>query len=195
MVREIRIYYEGDGRLKSGFDKFFEPLKEKAREYRCRFRLIAGGGNPARDFADAVATHADSWNILLKDSEGPAKATAASSICQHQGLDPSHADSIFWMVEMMEAWFHADKDELARFYGEGFKRNELKRNPKVEQIPKKDLADGLRAATRGTLQKGAYHKTAHGPALLARIDRDRVRRAAPNCDKLFRAVLAKLSQK
>lgn len=194
MVREIRIYYEGDRLLKSGFDKFFEPLKQKARDSRCGFRLISGGGNPARDFADAVATHAGAWNILLKDSEGPAAASAASSLCKQQGLDQSHAASIFWMVEMMESWFHADKEALAKFYGDGFNRNALKANPKVEQIPKKDLEDGLRAATTGT-QKRAYHKTAHGPALLALINRDRVRQAAPNCDRLFQAVLDKLPQK
>ena len=97
MVREIRIYYEGDRLLKSGFDKFFEPLKQKARGSRCGFRLISGGGYPARDFADAVATHADAWNILLKDSEGPATGSAATSLCQQQGLDQSQlARSFGW---------------------------------------------------------------------------------------------------
>jgi hypothetical protein len=98
------------------------------------------------------------------------------------------------MVQMMESWFHGDKDALAKFYGDGFKRNALKPNPKVEEIPKKDLEDGLRTATRAT-RKGAYHKTAHGPMLLALIDQDRVRQAAPNCDRLFQAVLDKLPQK
>jgi hypothetical protein len=194
MVREIRIYYEGDRLLKSGFDKFFEPLKQKARGSRCEFRFIFGGGDSARDFADAVATHSGAWNILLKDSEGPAIGSAASSLCKQQGLDQSHAGSIFWMVQMMESWFHADKDALAKFYGDGFNGNALKPNPRVEEIPKKDLEDGLRAATRAT-QKGAYHKTAHGPMLLALINRDLVREAAPNCDRMFQAVFARLPQK
>ena len=95
---------------------------------------------------------------------------------------------------MMESWFHADKDNLEKFYGSGFKINALKPNPKVEQITKKDLENGLKAATKDT-QKGDYfdNKTSHGPKLLALINPDRVRGAAPNCEKLFQAVLTELS--
>jgi hypothetical protein len=95
------------------------------------------------------------------------------------------------MVEMMESWFHADKEALTTFYGANFRRNALKANPNVEQIPKKDLEDGLRAATKKTL-KGDYYdnKTTHLSKLLALINPDLVRQAAPNCRKLFEAVLA-----
>jgi len=95
------------------------------------------------------------------------------------------------MVEMMESWFHADKDALESFYGPDFRRNALKPNPRVEEIPKKDLMDGLKAATRNT-SKGPYHRTGHAPKLLERIHPTLVRDAAPNCRKLFDAILAKL---
>jgi hypothetical protein len=70
---------------------------------------------------------------------------------------------------MMEAWFHADKEALQDFYGNGFKESALKKNPNVEEIPKKDLEDGLREATKKT-QKGDYfdNKTSHGPRLFER---------------------------
>ena len=110
--------------------------------------------------------------------------------------DKSHAESIFWMVEMMESWFHADKDALERFYGSGpkFRRNALSANPNVEQISKKDLKNGLSEATKGT-SKGDYydHKTSHGPKLLELIKPELVRKAAPHCQKLFQAVLSKLT--
>jgi hypothetical protein len=98
------------------------------------------------------------------------------------------------MVEMMEAWFHGDKKALGRFYGAGFKENALKRNPNVEEILKKDLEDGIKAATKDT-PKGNYydHKTEHGPKLLATIKPESVREAAPKCQKLFEAVLARLA--
>ena len=97
------------------------------------------------------------------------------------------------MVEMMESWFHADKDALASYYGKkDFKRAALAANPQVEQIPKKDLADGLKNATRDT-SKGPYHKTAHAPEILARINPGLVRQAAPNCARLFDALQEKLS--
>jgi len=63
-------------------------------------------------------------------------------------------------------------------------------NPHVEEIDKPDLANGLKEATKRT-KKGEYHKTKHAPDLLAAISPERVRRAAPNCRKLFDRVLAK----
>ncbi len=96
------------------------------------------------------------------------------------------AERIFWMVEMMEAWFHADPEALEGFYGEGFQRKALAGNPRVEEIDRLDLERGLGAATRGT-GKGDYfrHKTRHGSGLLGRIDPAKVRAAAPNCDRIF----------
>ncbi len=194
MFTEIRIYYEGDRLLKPGFDEFFRALKSRAKERRCGFRLISGRATSSNDFGIAIKSHPNAWNILLQDSDGPDTGNLSVSLCQQKGWDQSHADSVFWMVEMMESWFHADKDNLEKFYGRGFKINALKPNPKVEQITKKDLENGLKAATKDT-QKGDYfdNKTSHGPKLLALINPDRVRGAAPNCEKLFQAVLTKLS--
>lgn len=194
MITEIRIYYEGDVLLKPGFSAFFAALRDRAREKRCGFDLIATNGTPCQDFQIAIRTRPNAWNILLKDSEGPDSGTLSASLCEQNGWGPSHEESIFWMVEMMESWFHADKDTLERFYGPGFKKNALKANPNVERISKKDLKDGLSAATKGT-RKGDYYdnKTSHGPKLLASIKPELVREAAHHCQKLFQVVLAKLT--
>jgi hypothetical protein len=55
MCREIRIYFEGDRLLGSGFDAFFEEIKKRAKESRCSFQLIAGrsGDTACRDFGIA----------------------------------------------------------------------------------------------------------------------------------------------
>src|SRR5579863_2259900 len=176
MVTEIRIYYEGDRLLQPGFHSFFTSIRERAKKKRCDFHLIAAKGTSSRDFQIAIKTHPNAWNILLKDSEGPDSGALSASLCEHNKWDKSHAESIFWMVEMMESWFHADKDALERFYGPNskssiFRRSALKANPHVEQISKKDLKDGLSAATKDT-SKGDYydHKTSHGPKLLESID-------------------------
>jgi len=97
------------------------------------------------------------------------------------------------MVEMMESWFHADREALERFYGPTFRMTALKRNPKVEEISKADLQSGIHEATKHTA-KGDYldHKTSHGPKLLSLISPDKVQKAAPNCRRLFTAVLAEL---
>ena len=156
MPREIRIYFEGDKSLKAGFDAFFGEIRERAGAARCKVRPIATGGTPERDFDIALRKHPEAWNILLRDSEGP----------WNQDLRTS--DSIFWMVEMMESWFHADKDALEDYYKSGFRKAALKANPNVEEISKRDVIEGLNAATKDTT-KGKYHKTKHAPALLQSI--------------------------
>ena len=92
---------------------------------------------------------------------------------------------------MMESWFHADKDALEGYYKGGFRKDALKANPNVKEIPKQDLIEGLRAATKDTT-KEKYHKTRHAPALLQAIKPALARKAAPNCERLFKAVLDKL---
>jgi hypothetical protein len=182
MPGEIRIYFEGDKCLRPGFDAFFREVRERADTARWKVRIVATGGTPERDFGIGTRKHPAAWNILLRDSEGP--------------LDPSRpppkADSIFWMVETMESWFHADKDALAQYYKKGFRKDALKPNPNVEEISKRDLIQGLNFATKDTT-KGKYHKTKHAPALLESIKPELVRRAAPNCERLFKAVLDKLA--
>ena len=186
MFTEIRIYYEGDPQLKSGFDGFFSGLRQRAAKNRCRLRLIAAKGTPCQDFNDAIAANPQAWNILLKDSEGPDTGRLSSELCNKEGWSNSRTDSIFWMVEMMESWFHADKDALEKFYGARFNRKALKANPLVEKIAKKDLKAGLKAATKHT-SNGDYfdNKTSHGPKLLAAINPEFVKEAASNCKKLL----------
>ena len=93
----------------------------------------------------------------------------------------------------MESWFLADPEKLASYYGNGFTNKALKPNPRVEEIPKTNVLKCLKQATKKT-QKGAYHKTAHAPHILKMLDPTKVRKAAPNCDRLFRELLAKLDE-
>ena len=89
---------------------------------------------------------------------------------------------------MMESWFHADKDALEDYYKSGFRKAALKANPNVEEISKRDVIEGLNAATKDTTE-GKYHKTKHAPALLQSIKPELVRKAPPNCERLFKVVL------
>jgi hypothetical protein len=142
----------------------------------------------------AIRTNIAAWNVLLLDSERADIGNLSASLCAENGWDASQAGSVFWMVQMMESSFRADKDALQSFYGEGFKRRALKANPEAGKISKKDLLDGLKAATKDS-SKGDYfdHKTSHGPKLLERIDPVLVKEAAPNCRKMFDNILAKLA--
>lgn len=88
------------------------------------------------------------------------------------------------IVQMVEAWLVADPKSLSEYYGSGFHANSLPAREDVEAIEKRDLLSGLERATQKT-QKGRYHKIHHGPALLARVRPDVVRRRAKHCDRLF----------
>jgi hypothetical protein len=52
------------------------------------------------------------------------------------------------MVQVMEAWIAADVDNLERFYGRGFNAKPLGFNPNIENVPKKDVFEGLKSATK-----------------------------------------------
>jgi Domain of unknown function (DUF4276) len=191
MVTEIRIYFEGNDALRSGFRVFLDQIAEASRSRKWRFNLIATNGTPVPDYHDAVKTHPRAWNVLLLDSEG-AITESPADLCAKKGL-AGLSDRVFWMVQMMESWFLADPEKLKEYYGQDFKEDVLRGNPNVEQISKGDVKARLLAATRKT-KAGKYHKTSHAPHLLSRIRPDLVKAAAPNCQRLFDALLTKLAE-
>jgi len=87
----------------------------------------------------------------------------------------------------MEAWFHADRDVLQEYDGASFNENALSRRASIEEIPKSDLFDGLKRATKDC-QKGEYSKGQHSFELLARTDPSKVRDASPHAKRLLDAL-------
>jgi hypothetical protein len=77
----------------------------------------------------------------------------------------------------------ADVDALKALFGDSLSKG----NPKVEDIPKADVLQHLKKAA-----DGQYHKVKHGSKLLGSVDPSIVRKAAPNCDRMFRVILARL---
>ena len=120
--------------------------------------------------------------MLLVDAEQPVTAQGPwQHLKQRDNWDrPDGAtdDQCHLMVQVMESWFLADADALESFYGSGFRKQALPRNPNVEQVPKEDALRGLDRAARGT-QKGGYSKGKHGFQILDRLDPDKVRAASP----------------
>jgi hypothetical protein len=90
MVTKLRIYFEGDDGLRSGFRQFLSEIAEVTRSKRCHFDLIATDGTPVEDFRDALKTHADAWNVLLLDGEDPQEFRL-----RKQRLQDCDQDSIF----------------------------------------------------------------------------------------------------
>lgn len=196
-MRGIRIYVEGGGvgdsrtQLRRAFNGFLKSLVDGARRAHIRWDVVACGtrGAAFNDFCTALKTHQDSFNVLLVDSEGPVRNgdSAWEHLRQRDNWDkPSGvADhSAFLMVQCMETWIVADTDNLQQFYRQGFRRGSLPQRENLEDVSKSDIMSGLDAAT-SKCGCGKYHKTRHGFRLLETANSETVRRACPECDRLF----------
>ena len=101
-----------------------------------------------------------------------------------QRPDGADEESAHLMVQCMEAWFLADKDALATFFGPGFSPTALPGQMNVEETSKTDLGRGLKNATRRCRPKGEYHKGRHSFALLGQIDPKKVMDSSPYAKRL-----------
>jgi len=194
MVMEIRIYAEGGGDSKDtkaffrqGLSAFLGDPKQSAHARRIRWTVVVCGPRQRAfvDFRNAIASHPDSFNILLVDSEAIVEGTPWQHLKLRDGWNAPEIpdDHCQLMVQAMEAWFVADPEGLASFYGRDFNGNSIPRT-NVESVGKHQLNQALRDATRNT-QKGEYHKIRHGCKLLEIIDPVSVRQALSHCARLF----------
>jgi hypothetical protein len=196
----VKLYVEGGGdhnkaletQCRRGFSEFLKRAglgKRMPRVVRC------GGRQQAYEKFRISHEDAgrDDFAMLLVDSEAP---VARSSAWEHVRLRPgdrwarpmrASEDQIHLMVQAMEARFHADKDALREYYGQGFRMAGLSQRPDVESIPKADLLAGLQRATKDC-RKGEYSKGDHSFQILARIDPARVRGASPFADRFLRVL-------
>lgn len=199
---EIRIYAEGGGDskdtkafLRQGLSIFLRDLVLMARQRAVRWQIVTcGSRNSAFDaFRTSVRENPESFNVLLVDSEAYVEATPWLHLQRRDEWEAGglHDDHCHLMTQAMEAWFIADVETLSKFYGVGFHRNSLPRNPNVEQIPKAQLEPSLKAASR-TTQKGEYHKIRHASKLLEIINVNLVRQSSRYCERLFTILAAKM---
>lgn len=198
----VRVYVEGGGdpgsskaACREGFRRLFQNLDNLAQNPT----VIASGGRlkAFQNFCDALEMSRDEIILLLVDAERPVVA----SVWTHLGAEPDHwrkpqvatDEQAHLMVQSMEAWFIADKEALARYYGQRFRVNSLPRRQDIECIPKDDLVPALERASRDTT-KGRYHKTCHGYAILASISPAKIRQRSPHAERFFH-VLEQASQR
>jgi hypothetical protein len=197
----VRLYVEGGGdrnkALQTLCRKGFSEFIRKSGLVGRMPRVIACGGRQ-QAFESFRTAHEDGGiatpPVLLVDGEGAVKFPNPWEHVRRRAGDewvrPAGAndDQLQLMVQTMEAWFHADREELQAFYGDAFRAATLSGRTDVETIPKADLFSGLAAATRDC-RKGEYSKAAHSFQLLARINPEKVRTASPIwCDRLLRAL-------
>lgn len=199
---KVKVYVEGGGdaralraQCREKFGKFFCKAGLKGRMPSIH---PSGGRQKAfKDFHTAFKNAgAKDFIILLVDSEdavavedGPWK-----HLKRRDNWDKPEAatdDNAHLMAQCMESWFLADKGKLAAFFGGGFRQNALPAKLEVEDISKKDVLDGLKAATRQCGSKGEYHKGRHSLQVLGRLDPMKVTAASPHAGRLVETLLAK----
>jgi hypothetical protein len=188
------VYVEGGGRQRKTLDdcrRGFGRLFEKFVIEGDTPKVIACGDRRStfRDFQGGINQGKEGFLILLVDSEAPVEATVtpwAHLRARDGWRQPAQAvnDQAHLMVQCMESWFVADRQAVADYYGQRFRITALPGHANVEEIPKRDIQQGLNHATART-QKGRYHKTRHGFELLALVDPVQVRRASEHARKLF----------
>jgi Domain of unknown function (DUF4276) len=201
----VHLYIEGGGDNKGlkqdcrrGFMQFLQNAGFKGR---MPGTTACGGRDSAFDkFKIGLATaDENTFSILLVDSE---EAVTAQSPWEHlknrQGdnwamPDGATDEQAHLMVECMENWFLADKEALAKYFGQGFKETALPQNEMIENVSKKEVLDGLQKATSHLKTKTEYSKGRHSFDILARIDPDKVRKASPYADRLFETLDNKLT--
>jgi Domain of unknown function (DUF4276) len=203
MVTAIELFVEGGGDQRATKDafrdamgRFLEPLRKLARSKGIRWHINACGGRQAAfsAYCTAVAQSPSVFNVLLVDSEGPVKAASPwRHLKDRDGWDNPGAEDkhCHLMVQAMEAWLVADRDNLRRFYGQAFNDKALPKNPNVEKVTKAALATALDMATRRT-KKGAYHKTNHAFRILETTSLKKVRTAASFCERLVTILAAEM---
>jgi hypothetical protein len=193
----VRLYVEGGGNnnkalqilCRRGFSKL---LSKAGLEDRMPRVIACGGRKQAYDDFRAACEHSREARtpVLLVDSEEPVSESRpwkhVKSRTGDQWAKPRSAtdEHLHFMVQTMEAWFHGDLQEVSRYYGQGFRRSALRVRADVESISKKDLFEGLRAATVAT-SKGEYSKGDHSFQILERIRPEKVRSASPWANRFF----------
>ena len=134
-------------KCRKGFSDFFRKAGLSGRMPR----IIAGGtrDNTYKDFRTALTKAADDeFVVLLVDSEGPTSEGLGvwSHLKDRDKWSPPEGvsdDNAHLMVQCMEAWFLADRETLAGFFGTGFQSSALSGRPDVENVSKKRLFDAL----------------------------------------------------
>lgn len=189
---KVTIYVEGGGdtnilktKCRQGFSEFFKKLNLSPKIIACGSRI-----NAYNSFCTGLKNlKKDEHCLLLVDSEAP---VTNPSVWQHVLLregdkwaKPHNAteEHLHFMVECMEAWFMADKQTVAVYYGKDFKPNALPQNTNIEAISKSDLYDGLKKTTKDTT-KGSYSKGGHSFEILSKIDANEVVKQGSHARKL-----------
>jgi hypothetical protein len=192
---KITIFVEGGGKgaLRSECRQAFKQLFDRAGFEKRSPKVVPCGSRREAfdDFCHELSLDKQGeFPMLLVDSEDAVTKPVWQHLRERQGdqwEQPEDAtdDHAHLMVQCMESWLIADKDNLETYFGNGFVVSRLPPGTNVEVISKAAVFAGLRAATRDTTPKGEYSKGTHSFKILALTDPFKVRRASAHANRFF----------
>ncbi len=192
----VKLYVEGAGQTdferaqcREAFSTFFAAVDGLAGK---RPRTKPCGGRQAAYDAFVIALKTSRQGelpLLLVDSEGP--VTPGETVWQHlktrDGWDrPDGAadDDAFFMAQVMETWFLADKEMLRNYFGQDFNEKHIRQWPSLEAVPKLTVYEVLEKTT-AACKKKSYTKGTISFEMLKRLNPTKVENACPHAKKLL----------
>jgi len=204
MVKTIRLYIEGDKKesgkgnfisLRQGFSEFFSKWAEREK-LKIKFdnNVLGSRGDAVNIFLKFVKLYPKELILLLIDTEREKDINKNAKLFLQEDFPNSDFKNIkewqcHFMAQAMESWFVADKEKLAACYDNKFNDKKLPQHKEVEKIPKNDVIEKLKTATKDTSNgKGKYDKGKGAGIILGEIRPHKVIDAAPHCKKLFDSI-------
>lgn len=200
----VKLYMEGGGdanplkrKCREGFREFFLKTSLKQRMPKI---IACGGRRQAYDkFCAALASSGEGEFVaLLVDSEAPVTEKPWLHLHHRKGDQWKRPDgtgdrNVHLMVQVMESWFLADRDTLAKYFGQHFRASALPAQQDIEKISKQDVLRGLSEATR-SCARGTYSKGDHSFGILAKVSTDKVTSASPYAARLIETLTEEASR-
>ncbi|SDD33038.1 DUF4276 family protein [Williamwhitmania taraxaci] len=114
---------------------------------------------------------------MLCDLDAP-ETKIADDLKENEISD--YKDSVFFMIQEMEAWFISQPEILDHFYNDNISNRLAKKHASLFEEPDKEL----QRITKNTARK-TYHKVNHGAQLLKLLDIDKLMRDFPEFKRLI----------
>jgi hypothetical protein len=173
MVKRKYLFIEGttdtnNGNLREGFCKLLE------KKVKGKMPTISMGDGKQQTI-DKFKNSSNSY--LLCDLDAP-KSEIENDLKKNNIYQ--NKDSVYYMIQEMEAWFISQPEVLDKFYNSSISKK-LSKKPACDFTePDKEL----QRITKDTA-KGVYHKVRHGAQLLKFLDTDKLITDFPDFKKLI----------
>ena len=197
-MRGVVIHVEGGGdrrrdkeAIREGFGAFLPSLRDQARKAGRQWRIIACGSrqDAFASFAYGMRSMEDHHHFLLVDAEKVVEGPVRAHLTKHDRWDLSAMsdEQLHLMAQVMETWFVADPEGVARYFGKGFQGKALPNAADLEIVDKTEIEKALAKASKDTAKAG-YQKIRDASRLLAEVDTAKVRGRCKHCERMFLAL-------